>query len=358
MLLIVLLPAVVSGFDLNRVIDTVLDEAVKSGIGAIEEELDKYTVTVEKDNDDQNATQTQPPGTASQDVPASPGNQTNDTANGMAAALHGSRFSNAPIDPEFLPRPVTSFSAGEHIYGILKCNGSWKQATGDTYILMYLLVDGKQKAYKSVGMKRPDLYNSNYFIIDIAPAPDKMVNYQDRDIVWPEKDGLRFGPEMFTKILSELAPGAHTIRLEVKSYGKIHAAAEFTITGDNYYSYATLLAGIKAGAGKQEKMPRVGMRDIALEEKMAQILKNSGWASIERLVIVDKDWWLDRQSGGNSLIVSRHIEAAVAAKDIDGTYYYNHVTFHEYRLITGGWGTLQLTSTGEKKPIPQENIHL
>lgn len=83
-----------------------------------------------------------------------------------------------------------------------------KEATGETYLLMYMLVDGKQMAYKAVNMQRPDLYNSDSFILDIAPEPAKMVNYSDRDIVWPEKDGYKFGPEMFTKILSELSPGS------------------------------------------------------------------------------------------------------------------------------------------------------
>lgn len=133
----------------------------------------------------------------------------------------------------------------------------------------------------------------------------------------------------------------------MKSYGKVHSAAEFTITGDNYQAYSTLLADIKAGAAKQQKMPMAGMTDIALQNKMIEILKNRGWQNIERLIIIDKDWWIDRMSGGNSPVVSRHIAASAAATDGKEAFF-STVTFHEQKLVTGAWGPLELTHTGEK----------
>ena len=271
----------------------------------------------------------------------------------------GTIFSKEPINPASPPPGVASFVAGDRIYGMLKAAKPWKSLLGSSdYLIVYVIIDGQQKTYRTIGLKRPDLLAVDHFILDIAPDAAAMSNYSDRDIVFPEKDGLKFGPELFTKYLSELSPGKHTFRLEVKAYGDIYASGEFTISGDNYASYAALLDELKNSSGKQAKMPKPGMTNLALEKEMLALLKNGGWPDIRRLVIVDKDWWIDRVSGGDSPVASRHIEAAAAAKDSDGSYYYRHVTFHQPMLITGAWGKLELTDTGKKKPIPEENLDL
>jgi len=77
---------------------------------------------------------------------------------------------------------------------------------------------------------------------------------------------------------------------------------------------------------------------------------------VYRIHIVDKDWWYDRHSGGDSPIVGRHIAAAALYKDTDGKYCYRVCTFEQRKLITGGFGALELTDQGRKIPIPAENI--
>lgn len=183
-----------------------------------------------------------------------------------------------------------------------------------------------------------------------------MTNYSDRDIIFPEKDGYKFGPELFTKYLSELSPGEHTFRLEVKAYNKVYAAGKFTIVGEDFASYTQLLAGIKGSSGNQQTMPRQGKVDPTLQDEMIALLRNVGWPEIRRLIIVDKDWWIDRVSDGDSPVKSRHMAAAAAARDTDGSYYFRVATFHQPMLITGDWGKLELTDTAEKKPIPEANI--
>lgn len=279
------------------------------------------------------------------------------TAATSSAAPGGSLFSREPINPDNPPAPVVSFTAGDNIYGMLKASKPWKDLNkNNNYIIVWLYIDGQQKVYKSVGLQRPELIARDYFIIDVAPDPSNMSNYSDRDIVFPEKDGYKFGPELFTKYLSELSPGEHTFRLEVKAYNKIFASGEFSISGDDYSMYAILLADLKDSSGRQQKMPKVGKTDMELQKEMTALLKNGGWPDIRRLIIVDKDWWIDRVDGGDSAVKSRHIEAAAAAKDTDGSFYFRHVTFHQPMLITGDWGKLELTTTGEKKPIPEANI--
>jgi hypothetical protein len=240
---------------------------------------------------------------------------------------------------------------------MLKATKPWKELLGSSdYLMVYVSIDGEQKVSKTIGLKRSELLARNYFIIDIAPDPSEMTNYTDRDIIFPEKDGFKFGPELFTKYLSELTPGKHSFRLEVKAYNEIFAAGEFSISGSDYSSYATLLADIKNSSGQQQKMPKPGMTNEALQKEMIALLKNAGWPEIRRLLIVDKDWWIDRVAGGDSPINSRHIEAAAAARDTGGGYYYCHVTFHQPMLITGNWGKMELTDTGKKKTIMEENI--
>lgn len=230
----------------------------------------------------------------------------NTAATGPKTAGGGTVFSKDPINPAAPPPSSPSFAAGDKIYGMLKAKKSWKELLGSSdYLIVYVSIDGKQKVSKTIGLKRPDLLALNYFIIDIAPDPSSMTNYSDRDIIFPEKDGYKFGPELFTKYLSELPPGKHTFSIEVKAYGDIYASGEFSISGNDYSSYATLLADIKNSAGKQQKMPKPGMTDIALQNEMVILLKNAGWPEVRRLVIVDKDWWIDRVSGGDSPVQSQ-----------------------------------------------------
>ena len=86
------------------------------------------------------------------------------------------------------------------------------------------------------------------------------------------------------------------------------------------------------------------------------LLRNAGWSNIHRINIVDKDWWTDRTSGGNSPVKSRHIAAAALAKGSDGGYFYKVCTFHQDKLISGAFGKLYLSHQGDKVPVPAKNI--
>ena len=268
-------------------------------------------------------------------------------------------FSTAPINPASPPASVNSFKAGDKIYCLLRCDTTWAEALGrgTDYMMVYLLIDGQEITYRTITLKRPELLQEKTFLLDIAPDPAKMTNYKDRDIIFDKKDDNRIGPELFTKYLSQLSPGQHTINVAVKSYGKKHAGGKFTIEGSDYSSYAALHKQIKGEAGAAVKMPRPGMTNANLEAEMKKLLKAAGWQNILRVVIKDKDWWLDRESGGDSPIISRHMDAAVAAKDKDGSCYYSIVTFEQPKLITGAWGALEISNTGKKNPIPEKNVN-
>jgi hypothetical protein len=385
MLCLLIFPHVSHGFNLNNLIDDV-GNAVKSGANTIEDGVKKVLpgdeqqqqqnteetaarkqakkaadVTTKKgfsseaaqaDSEEKSPPQTTSGAKVDKPVGATKTPVTARTDTG------GSVFSKDPINPESPPASVATFSAGDKIYGMLKASKPWKALIGSSdYLIVYFYIDGKKKVSETVGLKRPDLLQRDYIIIDIAPDPKNMGTYADRDIIFREKNGYKFGPELFTKYISELPPGNHTFRLEVKAYNEVYAAGEFAISGNDYSVYSGLLSALKEGVGKQEKMPRAGMTNIALQNEMIALLKNAGWEDIRRLVIVDKDWWNDLVAGGNSAVKSRHIAAAAAAKSADGSFYYARVTFHQQRLASGGFGKMELTRTDEKKAILEQNIN-
>jgi hypothetical protein len=268
-------------------------------------------------------------------------------------------FSSSPINPASPPPSQAEFKAGDRIYCLLQADKTWAEALGrgTDYMLLYIYVDGQEKTSRMISLKRPELLQQKTFVLDVAPDPAKMTNYKDRDIVFDKKDENRIGPEYFTKILGELSPGPHKIKVAVMSYGKTHSGGKFTIDGADYGAYAALHKQIKGAAGDSQKMPRPGMTNATLETEMKKLLKAAGWQNILRVVIKDKDWWMDRASGGDSPIISRHMDAAVAAKASDGTCSFAIVTFQQDKLISGGWGALEITHTGAKTPIPEKNVN-
>jgi hypothetical protein len=277
----------------------------------------------------------------------------------VSAGAGDAFFSSSPINPASPPASQAEFKAGDRIYCLLRADKTWAEALGrgTDYMMLYVTVDGEERTNRMISLKRPELLQQKTFILDIAPDPEKMTNYKDRDIVFDKKDDNRIGPEYLTKILGELTPGTHKIKLEVKSYGAVHAGGKFIITGGDYSAYAALHKQIKGAAGDSQKMPRPGMTNATLEGEMRKLLKAAGWQNILRIVIKDKDWWLDRASGGDSPIVSRHLDAAVAAKGKDGTCSFAIVTFEQPKLITGAWGALEISNTGPKTSIPEKNVN-
>lgn len=267
-------------------------------------------------------------------------------------------FSSQPIDPKNPPATVSTFQAPQPIYCLMRADKPWKQLLGPhtDYLITYFFLDGEQKAYRTIALRRPELLERSDFLLDIAPDPSRMTAYRDRDIVYGTKDGLRFGPELFTKYLGELSPGRHQVHVEIKAYGDVYAQGEFTLEGSDFSGYQALHQRIRGAAAGAQAMPRAGQSNPTLEGQMKTLLTRAGWSRIMRVVIVDKDWWMNRASGGNSPIVSRHLNAAVAARKPDGSCYYKTVTFEQPRLITGGWGALEVVRTSEPTALPEANV--
>jgi hypothetical protein len=166
---------------------------------------------------------------------------------------------------------------------------------------------------------------------------------------------MRQGPNELTHHLSQLRPGEHTMSFDITYFGTTWAAGSFTIGGDDFDSYAGLHEEIAEAVAGAVTLPPAQKTDKAMAAEMEALLENAGWDDIHRINIVDKDWWIDRVAGGDSAVKSRHIAAAALARDGDG-YYYKICTFHQDRLLTGGFGELYLSHQGDRVPVPEANI--
>lgn len=314
--------------------------------------LDKARRVIEKGTQDSKAKDKDQPAAAKGAEP------------GQAGASAAIVFSATPIDPAKPANLATSFQSGGYIYGLVQVEKTWRDLLGkgredvtEIQVPVDMLVDGEQIDFQYITIKKPEALDTKYLVLDIAPDPEKMTAYKDPGFFYAEGKGHRkIGPDQYTYILGKLAGGKHTIRFQIRSYGDIFSAGEFTLTGDDYKFYTELREKVLAAAFQVSTMPKAQMINKELEATMRKLLENAGWKDIRKLVITDKDWWLDRAEGGDSPIVSRHIAAAAAAKGEDGNYFWCICTFHQQKLIDGSFGPLELTDQGQKKPIKEENI--
>ena len=273
-------------------------------------------------------------------------------------------FSKAPINVEKPENLTGDFQAGDMIYGLVRIDKSWRDLLGkgdknarEIQVPIDMLVDGRDTDFQYITIKTPKGIDAKYLVLDIAPDPAKMTAYKDEGYFYAEGVGNRkIGPDQYTYNISTLKPGKHTIRFQVRSYGKIFCRGEFTIQSDDYSGYAKLREKILAEMLNVGGMPKEQMTNVQLQAEMMKLLRNAGWKNIRRLVIVDKDWWNDLAAGGNSAVIGRHIGAAAAAKADDGSYYWCNVTFEQKKQVDGSFAPLELSNTGEKKPIKEENI--
>jgi hypothetical protein len=183
-----------------------------------------------------------------------------------------------------------------------------------------------------------------------------MTAYDDPDREYGSSTAtLRQGPNELTHHLAQLGPGDHAMEFDVTYFGTVWSAGGFRIAGDDFGSYGGLHEQIAEGVARSVTLPTAGMTNNSMAAEIKTLLENAGWGNIHRINIVDKDWWIDRISGGDSPEKSRHIAAAALARDGEG-YYYKVCTFHQDKLLTGGYGELYLSHQGDRVPVPEANI--
>jgi hypothetical protein len=271
-------------------------------------------------------------------------------------------FSKQPIDPAKPQKLTNSFKAGDHIYGLMMPKKSWLEIYGEKAeqkagLLLQWKIDDTDKVSGYINVVDPKYIKGKTLVFDIAPSIDKMTAYRDAGVEYDDwRSGIKKGACHFTFELGKLTPGKHTLSFWIMNYGEKPVLGSFEIEGTDYGFYTKLHEQIKAEVTGGRNLPPAQMTDKAMEAAMVKLLKNAGWSDVLRLNIVDKEWWFDRESGGDSAIVSRHLDAAAAYKDKDGKCYYRVCRFHQRRLISGEYGTLELTDQGKPVNLPEENI--
>ena len=264
-------------------------------------------------------------------------------------------FFKSPIDPQNPANLTKSFQAGDTIYGLIQVKKPWRdlyEAKDKSEVgIMIVMKVGESETLQYITLKKPELIDSRFLVLDIAPAPEKMTAYKNPDIVFGEGKGNRkIGPIAFTYELAQLPAGKHTVNLFVRDYGDKHASGSFEIEGTDFKAYADLHEKVKAATEAGDTLPAAKMVNKDLEAQMRKLLENAGWTNILRVVIVDKDWWVEGDK-------SRYLNVAAAAKDASGKCYWCKLQFTQPKLIGGGWGDLELTRTGEKRNIAEENVN-
>jgi hypothetical protein len=340
-------PAEVCGFDLGGAINRAKKEKEKA-------EKAKRDATGESQKKDEK------PATGGQQGGAATGGETAGTPAAPTAATGGQVvFSKAPIDVANPAGLVNAFAAGDEIYALAKFAKPIEQIFPDKNEFMLLLqVDGKDEFYQYVQLKTPEAKKRDYLVVEIAPNPEKMTSYRDENYGWNEgKRNKRLGPHGFSWVLSQLQPGKHTVTLRNRNFGDPPViTGSFTIDGQDFAVYNAVHQKIEQAMNSVASMPPAQMTDLQMQAKMMELLRNAGWKSILQLRIVDKDWWMDLKEGGNSAVVSRHLDAAAAYKDENGNIFYKICQFHQYKQIDGSFGPLTLTNQGRERPISEENL--
>ena len=276
---------------------------------------------------------------------------------GFAAESGGGKivFSKSPIDPAKPADLTNSFKAGDTIYGLIQVDQSWRdlykaKGRSELGIMIVMEIAGSQ-TLQYITLKKPEYIDAKQLVLDVAPDPDKMTAYKDPDIVFGEGKGNRkIGPIAFTYDLAQLSAGKHKVQLYVRNYGDKLAAGELQIEGTDFKFYADLHEKVKAAVAAGDTLPRPGMVNKEMESEMTRLLENAGWSNIMRVVIVDKDWWVEENK-------SRYLNVAAAAKGPDGKCYWCNLQFTQPKLIDGSWGKLELTKTGIKRDISEENVN-
>jgi hypothetical protein len=268
-------------------------------------------------------------------------------------------FSTQPIDPANPASLTTEFSAGDTIYGLIQTKKPWSEiydGKSSAEVMVNVKLDGEKIHAQFIKLMTPELMAQQHLVFEIAPDPDEMTAYSNPDRVYGSSTAtMRQGPNELTYHLGQLGPGGHTMSFDITYFGTTWAAGSLTISGDDFNRYAALHEEIAEAVAQAVTLPPAKMTDKALAAEMEALLENAGWEDIHRINIVDKDWWIDRVAGGDSAVKSRHIAAAALARDSEG-YYYKVCTFHQDKLITGGFGELYLSHQGDRVPIPEANI--
>lgn len=276
-------------------------------------------------------------------------------------------FSNTPINPANPGAGLTSFKAGEPIYGLMILPAPVKRLCG-TAVSMNATVEQLElkhyvdNNYRDSGgavIKGALFAEATRLLLDVAPEPDKLTAYKDPNLEYKRFGKTTYGAMRWSQELGGLSAGAHTMKIEVEACSSMIAAGEFKISGASFAHYAQLVDALQGAKTKLAAMPAGKKNDPALEAAMVKAMKAStsqAWKDqILRVVILDADWFLERHPI-SGIILFRYIRAAVAVRGAAGCAFYELTTFKQ-DYAGGQFRPIYYDGHGDKHAIPCESVN-
>lgn len=267
-------------------------------------------------------------------------------------------FSKTPITSPSAGNTATAFQVGDYIYAFITLRDSFvnltkghvsKNASKISNIEIKTWVDDGYKDSWYLMPTKP-VFNETQVALDIVPEIDKMTAFKDPNYLL-QAYGKPAGPINFAKVLGELSPGKHRVKIQVYFY-EVWAEGEFDITGSDYGFYAQQAEALADAATVANAMEPPKMRNKSLENQMKKIARSRGY-NVMKVVIIDPDWWVERhQISGR--ILWRHIATQVAYKK-GGECYFRKIRFRQ--MYSGGrYGGLQFMSEFDETKLPCDKV--
>ncbi|MDQ1326752.1 MAG: hypothetical protein QG641_32 [Candidatus Poribacteria bacterium] len=237
---------------------------------------------------------------------------------------------------------LNKFVAGDYIYGMMYFNGTFSDETKDyNQATTVIWVDGTRKVdfpFKLDGEKR----SATYLYTEILPDPAFSTTR---------------GAKVYSKMLSELSPRVHKIKVVLENGATYKSMAEGEFELDctkGLDKVAEIAKALELKSQQSVTMPSPAKSDPALEKAMLDAVTSAGWKETPvKAVITDNDWEINRNALG--VILFRSMGAKVAVKTPEGTYKLFSLTFKQ-DYDGKNYGKTELYAVGDSLVIPFENI--
>jgi hypothetical protein len=237
---------------------------------------------------------------------------------------------------------VNKFVAGDYIYGMMYYNGTFSDETKDyNEATTVLWVDGTRKVdflFKLDGEKRGWTYLNTEILPDPAFSTTR-------------------GAKVYSKMLSELSPRVHKIKVVLESGATYKPMAEGEFELDctkGLDKVAEIAKALELKSQQGVTMPSPAKTDPDLEKAMLAAVTEAGWKETPvKAVITDSDWEINRNALG--VILFRSIGTKVAVKTPEETYKLFSLTFCQ-NYDGKNYGKTELYAVGDSQVIPFENI--
>jgi hypothetical protein len=274
-------------------------------------------------------------------------------------------FSKSPIQPDKAEKLTNEFKAGDCIYAVVYPKKSIEEMSGgrSMFLEFKCFLDGKYDSAGSYSVKlKKDALKRKSLVQDLSPEAGKMTAYTDKGLEYKsefEKYGKRGGPMKFTKFLSTLKPGKHTIKLVAYRYGDM-AVGTFTISGEEYKTaYEKRFKELDDASTAGKSMPEPKMNDPKLEAAMYKALKNSQVkeardGEVLQIVIMDPSWHIERHKISGA-VLGKHIRAMTAVKEASGPCWMWRFTFRQ-DYIGNEFQPVKVDGVYEREKIDEANV--